>query len=321
MSNVIHTPGLVKIDDHSDTSATFVVEPLHSGYGMTLGNSLRRVLLSSISGAAVTSFKIEGVTHEFTTVQGVKEDVVDIMLNLKSVRFRVYDESVQNLRIVKTGKGTVTARDIQTNADVEIVNPEHVIATIDDPKGKLTMDLTVEVGRGYRTIEEGTAKKASDMIAVDAIFSPVLRVRYKVENTRVGQMTDLDKLLITIDTDGSITPRDAFEEASAILVNQYTALAGKTRVASSEVPASSTNEESDVILGSTVDSFNDEPAALNTSIEDLNLSARTTNALINNDIHTIKDLFALNDAELRDLKGFGSKALDEVKEKLAELEL
>lgn len=318
MSNTIHTPGLVNVDEHSATSSTFVVEPLHSGYGMTLGNSLRRVLLSSISGAAVTSFKIEGITHEFTSVAGVKEDVVDIMLNLKAVRFRVYGGETQSLRITKQGKGPVTAKDIQTNADVEIVNPDHVIATIDDAKGKLVIDLAIEVGRGYRTIEEGTAKKASDMIAIDAIFSPVLRVRYKVENTRVGQATDLDKLLITVDTDGSITPSDAFEEAAAILVNQYTALAGKTRVVANETAADS-NTLQDSEFGS--DMLGEEPTALNTSIEDLNLSARTTNALINNDIHTIRDLFALNDAELRDLKGFGSKALDEVKEKLAELEL
>jgi DNA-directed RNA polymerase subunit alpha len=318
MSNIIHTPGLVKVDDHSDTSASFVIEPLHNGYGMTLGNSMRRVLLSSISGAAVTAFKIEGVTHEFTSVPGVKEDIVDIMLNLKGVRLRVYGNEVQTLRIAKQGKGAVTAKDIQTNADVEIVNPEHVVATIDEAKSKLVLDLTVEVGRGYRTIEEGAARKASDMIAIDAIFSPVLRVRYKVENTRVGQATDLDRLLLTVDTDGSITPQDAFEEASAILVNQYTALAGKTRVAVSETAtensAGQENEFGNDLLG-------EETTALSTSIEDLNLSARTTNALINNDIHTIRDLFALNDAELRDLKGFGSKALDEVKEKLAELEL
>ena len=314
MTKTIHTPGLVQVDDHSASSATFVVEPLHSGYGMTLGNSLRRVLLSSISGAAVTSFKIEGVTHEFTTVKGVKEDVVDIMQNLKGVRFRVYGDEVQNLRIVKQGKGVITAKDIQVNADVEIVNPDHAIATIDDDKAKFVMDLVVETGRGYRTVEEGSAKKASDYVALDAIFSPVLRVRYKVENTRVGQMTDLDKLIITIETDGSITPRDAFEEASAILVNQYTALAGKTRIESPEVMSSASG-------GRMSGDSGDEPAALNTPIEDLNLSARTTNALVNNDIHTIKDLFALSDTELRDLKGFGSKALDEVKEKLAELEL
>jgi DNA-directed RNA polymerase subunit alpha len=318
MSNIIHTPGLVKVDDHSSTSASFVIEPLHSGYGMTLGNSLRRVLLSSIAGAAITSFKIEGVTHEFTAVPGVKEDIVDIMLNLKGVRFRVYGGETQTLRITKSGKGTVTAKDIQTNADVEIVNPDHVIATLDEAKAKLVVDLTVEVGRGYRTVEEGASKKASDMVALDAIFSPVLRVRYKVENTRVGQATDLDRLLLTVDTDGSITPQDAFEEAAAILVNQYTALAGKTRVATVEVNPESGNGEDSEFGG---DMLGDEPTALSTSIEDLNLSARTTNALINNDIHTIRDLFALNDAELRDLKGFGSKALDEVKEKLAELEL
>lgn len=317
MSNMIHTPSVVKVDEHSATSATFAVEPLHSGYGMTLGNSIRRTLLSSISGAAVTSFSIEGVSHEFTNVPGVKEDVVDIMQNLKGVRFRVYGDDVQNLRIVKKGAGAITAKDIQTNADVEIVNPDHVIATIDYPKATVTMNLTVEVGRGYRPIEEGATRKASDTIALDAIFSPVLRVRYKVENTRVGQITDLDKLLITVDTDGSITPQDAFEEAAAILVNQYTALAGKTRVASHEQVVD--NSGSDDAFGN--DTIGDEPGALNTSIEDLNLSARTTNALINNDIHTIRDLFALNDAELRDLKGFGSKALDEVKEKLAELEL
>lgn len=317
MSKTIHTPGLVNVDDHSSTSATFAIEPLHNGYGMTLGNSLRRVLLSSIAGAAITSFKVEGATHEFTTIKGVKEDVVDIMLNLKSVRFRVFGEDNQTLRIVKKGKGVVTAKDIQVTADVEVVNPEQVIATIDDDKASLVIDLVVEVGRGYRTIEEVTAHKASDMIALDAIFSPVLRVRYKVENTRVGQATDLDKLIITIDTDGSITPEDAFEEASAILVNQYTALAGKTRVAAGEalVPGN-------IDTGAHANAGSDEePSLLNVPVEDLNLSARTTNALINNDIHTIKDLFALSDAELRDLKGFGSKALDEVKDKLAEMEL
>lgn len=314
MSNTIHTPGIVKVEDLNANSATFSVEPLHSGYGMTLGNSLRRVLLSSISGAAVTAFKVEGATHEFTDVKGVKEDLVDIMLNLKGVKFRVYGNEPQTLRIVKNGKGKITAKDIQVNADVEVVNPEHIIATVDSENGKFIADLVVEIGRGYRTIEEGTAKKPSDMIALDAVFSPVLRVRYKVENTRVGQVTDLDRLIITIDTDGSITPRDAFEEASAILVNQYTALAGKTRVEMSD-PVVEADESFEI-----KDPTN-ESSSLNTSIEDLNLSARTTNALINNEILTIKDLFALNDADLKDLKGFGSKALDEVKDKLAELEL
>jgi DNA-directed RNA polymerase subunit alpha len=313
MPNVIHTPSLINVNDHSTTSATFTVEPLYSGYGMTLGNSLRRVLLSSIAGAAITSFNIEGISHEFTTIPGVKEDVVDIMLNLKGIRFRVFSDEPQELRLIKKGKAVVTAKDITTNADVEIVNPKHVIATIDDTKATLVMNLTVESGRGYRTIEEEAELKNTTMIGLDAIFSPVLRVRYKVENTRVGQATDLDKLLITIDTDGSITPREAFEEAAAILVNQYTALAGQTKVESS--PHAGIIDETQAVYGA------EEPTELLTPIDDLNLSARTTNALINNDIHTLKDLFSLSDAELRDLKGFGSKALEEVKEKLAELEL
>jgi DNA-directed RNA polymerase subunit alpha len=318
MSKTIHTPQLANIDEHSPTSSTFVIEPLHTGYGMTLGNSLRRVLLGSISGAAVTAFKVDGVTHEFTTLKGVKEDVVDIMLNIKGLRFKVYGDEAQTLRITKKGSGTVTGADIATNADVEVVNKNHVICTIDDAKSSVTMDIVVEVGRGYRSIEESTLTKNSDMIAVDALFSPVHRVRYKVEDTRVGQITNLDKLAVTIDTDGTITPKDAFEEAAAILVNQYTALAGSTRVEMSAPLVKESASDDSADSGETSEEASGELAQ---PIEELNLSARTTNALINNDIHTLKDLFALSDAELRDLKGFGSKALDEVKEKMAEMEL
>lgn len=307
MSKVIHNPALANIDEHSATSATFVVEPLHAGYGNTLGNSLRRVLLSSIEGAAIVAFRIEGATHEFTTVAGVKEDVVDIMLNLKNVRLKVHTDQPIELRLEKKGAGVITAGDITASADVEIVNPEQVIATIDDPKKSIIFDLVIEAGRGYRTIEESSESRLhSDMIALDAVFSPVLRVRYKVDNTRVGQETNLDKLLLTVDTDGSISPRDAFEEASAILVNQYTALAGSTTV------------EAAPALGQIAE---DEASELNTSIEELNLTARTANALVNNDIRTVHDLVTLTEQDLRELKGFGSKALDEVKDKLAELEL
>ncbi len=315
MSKLIQTPALSNITDHSPTSATFTIEPLHPGYGMTLGNSLRRVLLSSIAGAAVTSFRINGISHEFTTIKGVKEDVVAIMLNLKSIRFKVFNDEPQTLSLTKKGKGVIKAKDIQLNADVEIVNPDQVICAVEDEKASVTIELTVETGRGYRALDEqGSGRTLSDMIMLDALFTPVLRVRYKVENTRVGQRTDLDRLLLTVDTDGSITPSDAFEEAAAVLVNQYTALAGQTRIEATPVVRSE-----DGVGDVTADS--DEPAELMTSIEDLNLSARTTNALINNDIHTIKDLLSLSEAELRDLKGFGNKALDEVKEKMAELEL
>jgi DNA-directed RNA polymerase subunit alpha len=315
MSKLIHTPALASVTDHNPTSATFAIEPLHPGYGMTLGNSLRRVLLASIAGAAVSGFRVNGISHEFTTIKGVKEDVVTLMLNLKGIRFKIFSDENQTITLTKKGKGTVKAKDLQLNADIEVVNPDHVICHIDDDKANISMELQVETGRGYRALDEtGSGRTLSDMIMLDALFTPVLRVRYKVENTRVGQMTDLDRLLITIDTDGSLTPRDAFEEAAAILVNQYTALAGQTRVEAMPSPRS---ENGEMVGGAE----GDEPTELMTSIEDLNLSARTTNALVNNDIHTIRDLLSLSEAELRDLKGFGNKALDEVKEKLAELEL
>ncbi len=307
MSKVIHNPLLAAVNEHSSTSAEFVIEPMHAGYGNTLGNSMRRVLLSSVRGGAIVAFRVEGATHEFTTLPGVKEDVVDIMLNLKNVRIKVHTDEPIELRLEKKGAGPVTAADIKASADVEVVNKDQIIATIDDPKKSVLMDLVVESGRGYRAIEDSSAKRLhSDMIALDAVFSPVLRVRYKVDSTRVGQETNLDKLLLTVDTDGTLTPREAFEEAAAILVNQYTALAGSTTVEAA--PALGHDE-------------NDEASELNTPIEELNLTARTANALVNNDIRTVHDLVTLSEQDLRELKGFGSKALDEVKEKLAELEL
>ena len=307
MSKLIHNPALAEIQDLSDNVATFVVKPLEPGYGNTLGNSLRRVLLSSINGAAIVAFKIDGVSHEFTSIEGVKEDVVDIMLNLKNIKFKAHTDSPVELRLEKTGTGIITAKDIKANAEMEVVNPDQIIATIDDDKTKFAMDIVVESGHGYKTIEEASEDRIhSDMIAVDAIFTPVLRVRYKVDNTRVGQISNLDRLDLTIETDGSLSPREAFEQASAILANQYTALAGSTTI------------EAAPALG---EEAKDEASELHTSIEDLNLTARTTNALVNNDIRTVHDLVNLTEQDLRELKGFGSKALDEVKDKIAELNL
>ncbi len=307
MSKAISNPALAGIDEHSAVNATFNIEPLHAGYGNTLGNSLRRVLLSSIRGAAIVAFRVEGATHEFTTIKGIKEDVVDIMLNLKNVKVKVHTDEPVELRIEKKGAGVVTAADIKLTADVEVANPDQVIATIDDPKASLVMDIVVESDRSYRTIEESSSNRLhSDMIALDDVFSPVLRVRYKVDPTRVGQETNLDQLRLSVETDGTISPKDAFEEAAAILVNQYTALAGSTTVEAA--PALGQADEED-------------ESELNTSIEELNLSARTANALVNNDIRTVHDLVTLTEQDLRELKGFGSKALDEVKDKLAELEL
>jgi DNA-directed RNA polymerase subunit alpha len=307
MSKVIHNPALAHIEEIDAQSATFTIEPLHAGYGNTLGNSLRRVLLSSIEGGAVVAFRIEGTSHEFSTVPGVKEDVVDIMLNIKGIRLRVHGDQPVEMRLEKKGAGVVTAGDIKTTADVEVINPEHVIATIDDPKKSVLIDMVAEAGRGYRSIDESSENRLhSDMIALDAMFTPVRRVRYKVDGTRVGEETNLDKLSLTIETDGSIDPKDAFEQAAAILVNQYQALAGSTTV------------EAAPSLGSSSD---DDDGILTTPIEELNLSARTANALINNDIRTVQDLVTLSEQDLRELKGFGSKALDEVKDKLAELEI
>ncbi len=311
----IHEATLAEVKELSENSAEFVIKPLYYGYGNTLGNSLRRVLLSSVKGAAITAFSIEGTTHEFTAIPGVREDVVDIMLNLKNIRFKMHTDAPVELTLEikgdkqseKDGDKRVVAGDIKLPAEVEISNPNQVICHIDDPKYTLKMHFVVETGRGYLTIERSSEERLhSDMIAIDAVFTPVLRVRYKVENTRVGQDTNLQQLTLTVDTDGTITPKEAFEEAAAILVNQYTALAGGTKVESTPAPGS--NQE-------------DDDSGLLLPIEDLDLSARTANALLNNDIKTVRDLVMLSETDLKDLKGFGTKALDEVKEKLTELNI
>lgn len=314
-TKVIHEAKLEEVRDLGENSAEFVIRPLYYGYGNTLGNSLRRVLLSSVKGAAITSFSIEGATHEFTAVPGIREDVVDIMLNLKNVRVKSHSDAPVELYLEikgsdqseKDGDKRVVAGDIKLPAEIEIANPNQVICHIDDPKYVLKMHMIVDTGRGYLTIEKsGEERIHSDMIALDAVFSPVLRVRYKAESTRVGQDTNLQQLTLTIDTDGTITPREAFEEAAAILVNQYTALAGGTTVESA--PAPGVNQE-------------EEDTGLMLPIEELGLSARTANALTNNDIKTVRDLVMLSDSDLKDLKGFGAKALDEVKEKITELNI
>lgn len=309
-TKVIHEANLAEVNQLGDNSAEFVIRPLFYGYGNTLGNSLRRVLLSSIKGAAITSFSIEGVSHEYTAVDGIREDVVDIMLNLKNIRFKSHSEEPVEITFEVKGKdtgkdGEVLASNIKLPADVEIGNPDQIICHIDDPNFTLKMRIVVENGRGYLSIEKSSEDRVhSDMIALDAVFSPVLRVRYKVENTRVGQDMNYQQLTLTVDTDGTITPQEAFEEAAAILVNQYTALAGSTTVESAPAPGVETTSD-------------DSGLAL--PIEELGLSARTTNALINNEIKTVHDLVSLSEVDLKDLKGFGSKALDEVKAKLTEL--
>ncbi|MBQ6414590.1 DNA-directed RNA polymerase subunit alpha [Candidatus Saccharibacteria bacterium] len=311
----IHEAKLAEVKELSKTQAEFVIRPLYYGYGNTLGNSLRRVLLSSVKGAAITAFSIEGTTHEFTAIKGIREDVVDIMLNLKNIRFKMHTDNPIELNLEirgdkqseKDGDKRVVAGDIKLPAEVEVSNPNQTICHIDDPKYTLKMHLVVESGRGYMTIEQASSSRVhSDMIAVDAVFTPVLRVRYKVENTRVGQDTNLQQLTLMVETDGTISPKEAFEEAAAILVNQYTALAGSTKIESAPAPGAGAG---------------DDDSGLMLPIEELDLSARTANALINNDIRTIRDLVTLSETDLKDLKGFGQKALDEVKEKLTEFNI
>lgn len=303
MLHPIQLPELKPVQEEGN-KATFAVEPLHSGYGMTLGNSLRRVILSSLGGAAVTAVKIDSVAHEFSTIEGVKEDVVEIILNLKKLRFRVFSDEPQFLVLTASKKGEITAADIKTSADVEIVNPDQIIATLDKDKSKLGMEIKVEKGRGYVPVENREAEKLEvGMIAVDALYSPITRVRYNVENTRVGQMTDLDRLVMEIETDGTITPHDAIRQAAEILVEHFRVVAGNAATEDASIaPAGVPDSGSSKI-----------------NIEEINLSPRTTNALINNDIKSVKDLLKLSDTELRELKGFGSKAYEEVKEKIGEL--
>lgn len=304
MTKAILSPSVTNVEELAASSAAITIEPLANGYGQTLGNSLRRVLLSSIEGAAITAFKIDGVSHEFTTIPGVKEDVVEIMMNLKSIVVKSHNDQPVELTVTKKG-GQLVAGDLSGNADVEIINPDQLIATIDDPATELTLTVVVETGRGYQTIEKSSANRLhSDMIALDAVFSPVRRVRYNVGDARVGDNVDLDKLIVTIDTDGSVSPADAFEEAAAILVGQYKALAGKAADSMS----------GDQMMGDSAASLLDMP------IEELGMSARTTNALISNEIKTVNDLVSLTEEEMDDLKGFGAKAKEEVKARVAELE-
>ncbi|HBG81344.1 TPA: DNA-directed RNA polymerase subunit alpha [candidate division CPR2 bacterium] len=303
----IHLPEVKTIKEEGNLGI-FSIEPLYPGYGMTLGNSLRRVILSSLPGAAVTAVKIDGVTHEFTTIPNVKEDVVEVLLNLKQLRVKSFSDEEQYLYLSASGQGKVSAKNIKAPSQVEIINPDLHLATLDGAKAKLEMEVKIEKGRGYVPVEKREGEKLQvGMIAVDAIYTPIKKVRYNVESTRVGQMTDLDKLVIEIETDGTITPKDAVNQAAEILVDHFSVVAGR-EVAGAGMPTETQKPERTA-----------EDAASKILVEEVNLSPRTTNALLNNDIKTIADILKLTDDELRSLKGFGNKAYQEVREKLDEL--
>ncbi|MCL4387051.1 MAG: DNA-directed RNA polymerase subunit alpha [Patescibacteria group bacterium] len=300
----IHLPEIKEVMSEKNVGV-FAIEPMYPGFGMTLGNSLRRVILSSLPGAAVTAVKIDGVPHEFTTIPGVKEDVVEIILNLKRLSVKCYSDEPVYLTLSSSGEGEVRAKDIKPDANVEIMNPDLLIATLSSKSAKFNMELKVEKGRGYVPVEKRSKEKLElGMIAIDALYSPIRRVRYNVENTRVGQMTDLDKLVFEIETNGVISPKEAIETASDILVQHFLALSGKES-------ANLTREISEEAEGGS-------PAA-KISVDEINLSSRTSNALINNDLKTVEDVLKVGKNELKNLKGFGAKAYEEVLEKISEL--
>lgn len=295
----------------SETYAKFVAEPFETGYGHTVGNSLRRVLLSSLEGAAITSVKIDGAMHEFTTVDGVMEDCTDIVLNLKRVKFRAHSREPQTLLLSVTKDGAVTAGDIQLNQNVELVNPDQLICTLDRKK-RLEMELEVKVGRGFCPGDDNKKPdQAIGVIAIDSLFSPVTRVRYNVEQARVGQRTDYDKLVLEIWTDGRMSPDDALTQASAILQHHLDVFVGydKNAVEFEEEQKPQDDEKAKL------------KKLLNMSVNEIELSVRAANCLNNANITTVGQLAMKTEQEMLKYRNFGKKSLNEIKEKLAGLSL
>ena len=292
----------------SENRSRFVIEPLEPGFGYTLGNSLRRTLLSSIPGAAVTSIRIDGVLHEFSTVPGVKEDVTEVILNIKDLVVSSENDEPVVMYLRKQGPGTVTAADITPPAGVEVHNPDLHIATLNG-KGKLEIELTVERGRGYVSAQQNKAYDAEiGRIPVDSIYSPVLKVTYKVEATRVEQRTDFDKLIVDVETKSAIAPRDALASAGKTLVELF-GLARELNV-----------EAEGIDIGpSPVDEQLAADLAL--PVEDLQLTVRSYNCLKREGIHTVGELISRSEQDLLDIRNFGAKSIDEVKAKLVEMGL
>ncbi|MDI6731592.1 MAG: DNA-directed RNA polymerase subunit alpha [Candidatus Margulisbacteria bacterium] len=298
----------VKTAEVSDTYGKFVVEPLEKGYGATLGNALRRVLLSSLTGSAISAVKIEGVTHSFSTIAGMKEDVLHVLLNLKEVIICSHSEQPKTITLKAKGKGEVKAGDIEHDAEVEIKNPDHIIAHLDS-SGKLELEMIVERGKGYVPAERNKKQNLpSGHIPTDSLFSPVLKVNIATEEVRVGQEINYDRLVIAIWTNGSMKPDEALKESAKIFARQidmFIHLGEKMEVVGTEAER---NEE----VPKTV---------LEMSVDDLELTARSLNCLQRAQIKTVGELVSFSEEDLMKFKNFGSKSLDEVKEKLSEYKL
>ncbi|TAM56803.1 MAG: DNA-directed RNA polymerase subunit alpha [Chloroflexota bacterium] len=291
---------IASVEESGASYAKFEASPLPAGYGVTLGNALRRVLLSSLEGAAVTSVQVRDIFHEFSSLPGVKEDLTQIVLNVKRLRLKSFVPHPVQLKLVKAGAGPVIAADITETADVEIVNPELPLMTLDSDDVTIEMDLTVERGVGYLAAERTEALPIG-VIPVDAIFTPVRKVDYAVENTRVGQMTNYDKLTLEIETDGTLLPEEALARAAEILVAQFSLFTQAGKPVGEHAPAGGPQLS---------------PNLLDMPIEDLDLPMRAYNSLKRNNIVKVSQLLALSDDDLLRMRNFGRKSLDEMKERL-----
>jgi len=303
----MHKPN-VSIKHKDDFCGEFIIEPLERGFGHTLGNSIRRVLLSSIEGVGITRIRVEDIMHEFSTLEGMKEDMIEFITNLKGVVFKMESDEPVLLKLEKKGPGTVKASDIKLSSDVEIVNPDTYICTL-TKKGKLNAEIRVEKNKGYKNAEENVVEgEPLGVIPIDTIFSPVRLVRFKVENTRVGQMTNFDRLSINIKTNGSVKPEDALSQASKIINDYMALLIDLSDKESKDEPIFEEIEEED--------KKQEYP-----SIEELELSVRAHNCLKREGIVTIEKLLEYSEDELLDIRNFGQKSIHEVKDKIKELGL
>lgn len=303
-------PGKPKIVSEKGFSGVYEIDGLYPGYGHTLGNSLRRIILSSIPGVSITTIKIDGVDHEFSTMKGVKEDVINIILNLKKVRFKVVNDEEQIVSLKIKGINNVTAADIKVPGQVEVLNPEQYIASITDKATELSIEIKIQKGLGFIPKEEIQKDKVEiGTIAMDAIFTPVRRVNYEVENMRVGDRTDFNKLIFSIETDGSISPADALEKSIFIMLEQLKAIVGfEEPVEIKEVKKADKEKDEDK---------ESDPEFLKTRIETLDLSVRTANALSNANIRTVGGLAKKKEKDLVDIEGLGSKGIQEIKKALS----
>lgn len=283
-----------------DNYTKFVIEPLDSGFGHTLGNSLRRVLLTSLEGSAVTSVKIEGVSHQFSTITGVVEDVIEILLNIKKIRVKVFSDAPVRLKLQATGKKVVKVSDLEISGDGEVTSPDQVIATLTTPKSKLNIDMMAEKGKGYSVSED---RKSGEIgfIPVDALFSPIISVNYGVDATRVGRRTDFDKLTLEVTSDGTVAPIDALNQAAKLLSDSFKQIYEPTEEAVEQQPQATISED-----------------VLKMSVEELDLPVRITNALRAIDINSVEDLLKVPRAHLLKVKNLGAKSLGLISEKLGE---